>query len=327
MTQPQNDSLLEDRDNRSHHVEQMEVEEAELPAFKRVLLPTMGMFAGYACQIVLQGKLKSHLDVPQHGDLARAFTFAVSFQYIGNLVFRLAHNFIFGCFTSNVRVVISQFSMMTALAIVIFMFTTKTASMHLVALAYGLSGMAVGSFESNLISAITPLGKETKVWAISGLPLGFCIISVAGFILMGMGLPPVMLYVMTFILNVVGFVVFQFYVPFDVNSNRQQNIIESLKNWGEWMPQSFVFWLALFVDMFFVATFGPVLLYIFNDRAVVPLWNPNDTTWLVNHDLYVFTFQYTFERFLIILFLLFEFFGGGKFVYIRWRCWESALSL
>ena len=50
--------------------------------------------------------------------------------------------------------------------------------------AYLLGGMGVGSFESNLVASISPLGPSTKLWAIVGLPLGFNVISVVGYLLM-----------------------------------------------------------------------------------------------------------------------------------------------
>ncbi len=77
------------------------------------------MFAGYASMVVLQAKLKSHLGIPQHGELSRDFTFAVSCQYIGNLIFRIAHNFFFACVTSPSRVLIAQGCMLTALSLLV----------------------------------------------------------------------------------------------------------------------------------------------------------------------------------------------------------------
>ena len=63
-------------------------------------------------------------------------------------------------------------------------------------ISYALGGVAIGSFESNLLSVITPLGPQTKVWAIIGLPLGFTCVSVGGFILMAsLKVPPVALYI------------------------------------------------------------------------------------------------------------------------------------
>jgi hypothetical protein len=37
----------------------------------------------------------------------------------------------------------------------------------------GLGGVGIGTFESNLLSTIAPLGKRTKLWAIVGMPVRF----------------------------------------------------------------------------------------------------------------------------------------------------------
>ena len=57
--------------------------------------------------------------------------------------------------------------------------------------------MGVGTFESNLLSVITPLGPQTKVWAICGMPVGFNIINIGGFLLLLAGLPLWGIYTMT----------------------------------------------------------------------------------------------------------------------------------
>ena len=254
--------------------------------YKQIIVTTTGMFAGYASMVVLQAKLKSHLNIPQTGEIAADFTFAVSCQYIGNLIFRIAHNFFFACVSSPTRVLIAQGCMLTALSLLIMLFLIEvTNPVLVVGSAYMLSGVAVGSFEGNLISAITPLGKQTKVWAITGIPLGFGFISIVGFILMGLGVPPICLYILTFISNIAGVLVFRFTIPMDQSSHRQMDIIESFQHIREWAPQCGIFWSAFIIDMFFVASFGPVLLYLFNDHNYVPLFSPSAKTYLMNHDL------------------------------------------
>ena len=44
--------------------------------------------------------------------------------------------------------------------------------MELVVVSALLSGMAIGSFESNVMAAVAFLGPDTKFWAVVGLPLG-----------------------------------------------------------------------------------------------------------------------------------------------------------
>jgi hypothetical protein len=50
-------------------------------------------------------------------------------------------------------------------------FLFKDPSLFWVFLAYGLGGVGIGTFESNLLSTIAPLGKETKLFAIIGIPV------------------------------------------------------------------------------------------------------------------------------------------------------------
>ena len=49
-------------------------------------------------------------------------------------------------------------------------------------ICYFLGGVAIGTFESNLLTSITPLGPATKVWAIVGMPAGFAFMSIGGFL-------------------------------------------------------------------------------------------------------------------------------------------------
>ena len=36
--------------------------------------------------------------------------------------------------------------------------------------SYGLGGVGIGTFESNLLASISTLGPDTKLWAITGMP-------------------------------------------------------------------------------------------------------------------------------------------------------------
>lgn len=258
----------------------------EIP-YRCVVLVSMGVFSGYAAMVSLQAKLKSELGISQSGPDASLFTFAVSTQYIGNLIFRIAHNALFVCFTPAQRVTIAMLAMFAAMSIIVFgVFWMQNHHIGLVFAAYGLAGVSVGSFESNLISAITPLGKTTKVWAIIGLPVGFNVITIGGFAIMSFGVPVVTLYVYVLLSLIVGFVVFNFYIPMDQPTHRQASFTESIKAWREWFPAIVPNCIALMFDMFFVSLASAINLYIYNDQDVVPLFGPLDSDTLMNHDLF-----------------------------------------
>ena len=48
-------------------------------------------------------------------------------------------------------------------------------------MSYFKGGCGICTISPNLLSCITPLGHDTKVWAISGMPVGFNLISIGGF--------------------------------------------------------------------------------------------------------------------------------------------------
>ena len=79
---------------------------------------------------------------------------------------------------------------MSVIAFGIFIF--KIHDLTLVWLAYGLGGIGIGSFESNLLSAITPLGHRTKLWATLGIPAGVVIITVGSFVVFAVTDVPVL---------------------------------------------------------------------------------------------------------------------------------------
>jgi hypothetical protein len=142
----------------------------KLPAFKSAIFCVIPLFMGYACLFSLQGKIKDVYGITTHGERFDQFGNAVSFLYMGNLVFRFAHNILFFCFSPRIRVLIAMLSMVCALNLLLWgVFICKlTHTLAWVYGAYALGGVAVGSFEANLLSSITPLGHQTKLWATLG---------------------------------------------------------------------------------------------------------------------------------------------------------------
>jgi hypothetical protein len=184
------------------------------PVYRAVILITIGMSAGYAALLLLQHHLMDVMepkgahhpsssgsgswinDTLQVGPPRRhlkedclpdkswedRFKHAATFNYLGNLIFRLAHNYVFGCVSARKRVYIALLSMGSSMLIIsVGIYLLKAHSLLWVYLAYFLGGVGWGTFETNLISCITPLGHDTKVWAITGIPIGFMTISVLGF--------------------------------------------------------------------------------------------------------------------------------------------------
>jgi len=66
----------------------------ESEPYRRVIFVVIPVFMAYACLFALQGKLKTEMNVECGASSEEAFGRAVSALYIGNLIFRFAHNLV-----------------------------------------------------------------------------------------------------------------------------------------------------------------------------------------------------------------------------------------
>ena len=257
---------------------------AGMPTFYRAVFTTISIFMGYSGMIVLQEKLKTRLEIKSGSDDAYVFGIGVSFLYLGNLIFRLMHNVLFSCMRPRQRVMLSYTCMTLAqLTIVIPYYVADTRHLAFVFIAYMLAGVSIGSFESNLISCLTPLGHNTKSWAVLGIPLGFNMISVGSFILFAIWPDDVTLqagvYVFIALMNLLGLVVYVLFIPnveFEASRDNVKIFWEDLKKYREWFPIIWKHCIALMFDMFAVSIFSAIALYIF-DTNEIPLWPNSDT--------------------------------------------------
>ena len=145
--------------------DEREEEEEKKQPYRIVVLVTIAIFMGYASLVLLQHRLSTKMCL----ESSSLYQHACSMNYVGNLIFRIAHNFVFAKIRPRHRVYISLMSMclsMTILGFVIVMGNINHVS--LVFLAYFAGGLAIGTFESNLLSSITPLARQQKcmpLWA------------------------------------------------------------------------------------------------------------------------------------------------------------------
>jgi MFS family permease len=151
-------------------------------------------------------------------------------------------------------------------------FFMKHPHLAWVFLAYGLGGLGIGTFESNLLSTIAPLGKRTKLWAIIGIPVGVNIITVGGFILLEVGLFPGYIFLGVLVFDVVGIGMFMWRIWKDAGTGNAVSLMEffhQIKHWKHWFPQIKWHCLALMIDMLAVSLFSPgVMLYIYDQKYV-----------------------------------------------------------
>jgi len=138
--------------------------------------------------------------------------------------------------------------------------------------AYGFGGVGIGTFESNFLSTIAPLGKKTKIWAIIGIPVGINLITVGGFALLQVGLFVGWIYVVVLCFEAVGLVLFFLRIWRDAGTGNAIDLLDffrQIKQWRYWFPQIGWYSLALMIDMFCVSMFSPgVMLYIYDQNYV-----------------------------------------------------------
>eukprot|EP01091_Cochliopodium_minus_P018747 TRINITY_DN7681_c0_g1_i1.p1 TRINITY_DN7681_c0_g1~~TRINITY_DN7681_c0_g1_i1.p1 ORF type:complete len:414 (+),score=79.81 TRINITY_DN7681_c0_g1_i1:37-1278(+) len=249
-----------------------------------VVLP---VFSGYAGLFALQAQLKTKIYHISNNTSKDDYLFgvAVSFLYIGNLIFRLMHNVIFGWLSSRNRVIVSilsLFSSMFLLVLLSFVKNMAKTSLAWVFIAYGLGGMGIGTFEANVLATLTPLGPTTKMWAIIAIPVGIVLITIGSFVLLQFGVYVGYIYMGIGVGLGCGMLVYFVRIySASVKSGNQVNVnsltisdffrhMRDYKNWAR-----FVAWHSFsnLFDMFCVSLFSPgVILYIYDKPTVNFRW-------------------------------------------------------
>ena len=260
---------------------QKELDTSASATHRQVIIVTIGMFSGYAALSLLQHHLMGVMErnMPKDTtDAAKAdfedlFKHAATFNLVGNFIFRIGHNFVFACVRPRYRVYIALTAMLVAhLIIAIFLYVLEHTEWWIVVVAYFIGGIGVGTFESNLLSCITPLGHDTKTWAILGMPVGFMSISVVGFLLrspppVGANLPVVYLHFAVAVACVIGMAVFCFTIPDQhQEGHKVSEFVDGLRYWNQWLPTIAPHCIALMIQMYAVTFFTSFPFYVYNDE-------------------------------------------------------------
>ncbi|KAL0234809.1 hypothetical protein PCE1_001845 [Barthelona sp. PCE] len=283
-------------------------------AYPSAAFLTIGMFAGYASLFALQRPLLMLLhnkdDYLDHNESDPLFGTCCSLLYLGNLIFRLGHNFFFAFLKPRGRVYLAFTSMLCAEIVLFSSYAIFNGiSYKLVALAYGLGGMGIGSFEANLINICTPINKKTKHYAVSAIPPGIVLITVGSFLAMSLNPAldknPQVFYLMVIFFLVIGFIVLGFIIPkVDIKSQSIKladfwGYIKEIKQWvGPVLPYAF----AMMFNMLSVSFFSPgIVLYMF-DKAPVELnfglWKMNVSynAYIAIYNVFFFTGDFSSRR-------------------------------
>lgn len=244
----------------------------------------MPVFCGYATLFGMQHHIKTIFGIQDDGSSASYdFGFAVSTLYACNLLVRFGHKVILSFLSPRGRVFVAMASMAAAmLLIAVLIFVLEVCDLRLVALAYSLGGLAVGTFEANVLGCLTPLGHATKRVAITAIPAGISLVLIGGFFLLGppLDIPVASIYVVVAALNICGMVVMAMRIPPAAEAAKAsasgafcleplRRLAGELRQHRRWLPQVWHYALASMVDMFALSTFAPgVLPYVYDGPFV-----------------------------------------------------------
>lgn len=242
-----------------------------------IVLP---VFCGYATLFGLQHEVL--LKLRGSGDTSRIsydFSSAVSCLYVWNFICRVGHNVFFACLSPRGRVFLSMALMMLSTLIVgVLILKLEFHSLSWVVLAYSLGGMSIGSFESNILNCLTPLGHSTKRIAITAIPAGINLVLVGGYFSMGppCNVPATDIYLATALMIFCGILVMATKIPKcssptpgSTARSRFGTLASDAKQFTRWFPQFWLISLASTIDMMSLAAFAPgVLPYIYDKETV-----------------------------------------------------------
>ena len=258
----------------------------EKAVLKRTIFSTIPIFMAYAGMITLQRSIKDRIDI-QASDKSELdlFGIAVGNLYLGNLIFRLMHNFIFSFFSPHKRVILSYVLFAAAhLIIGCAYWIFDSTSLVWCFIAYLLAGVCIGSFEANLLSCLSPLGHETKSWAVIGIPIGFNGVSIGFYILFAIIPHDVFAHAFPYFMIsgscLAGALFFYLYIPYVEFESSHDGAIrfkENLVLWREWFFQIQGNCFALMIDMFCVSLFSSLVYYIYNEDNLV-IYPHSETT-------------------------------------------------
>ena len=142
-------------------------------------------------------------------------------------------------------------------------------------ISYLFGGIGIGSFESNILSTITPLGHLTKLWAMMGISIGFLIITVGGYGMMSLiNINVIYIYIFVFICCFISIFLWLIRIPVPKSYDNQQSIkdfIHHIRSWRNWLPSIIWYCIALMIDMFFLSSNTALNQYIY-DGKIFPLF-------------------------------------------------------
>jgi len=265
------------------------VETQDQPPVYIIMLCFMFMFQGYGAMVGNPAHaLKHKLDIDDRGLKGEFQNATASFQ-LTKMLMRVLQIAFLVVVQPNGIVYLSYAVMMAGLLVpLVLIWGLGMTDLWVVYLQYSLGGIAVGLFEGTFLSVISPLGKDTKTFAIIGAPLGFAMLNTVLGTLEHFGMEPWVYYVYSLVCLPIAIFIFHSKAPAATAKGQGkgcQVFINSVKKWKQWLPHMVPWFIAKFIGNFVLEDGFPLLFTTYNTQRV-PVLGPEGTKRTVPFDLY-----------------------------------------
>lgn len=128
----------------------------------------------------------------------------------------------------------------------------------------------MGTFENNMLTAVTPLGSVTKRWAIVGIPAGVALVQIGAFIAVSF-MPVVYIH-----FAIAGFLTTMIPVwarlPIPKEEDSSRNFSRAIRQWRRWLvPDMWSRPIPFMIDMMLLVSITPGALLFVYDKASLTL--------------------------------------------------------
>ena len=208
------------------------------------------------------------------------------------------HNVFLSFLRPRRRVIFAYAAVCVSMGMILLIYyALGVKSLVWVYVSYFIGGVGIGTYETNIVSCITPLGHGSKQWALLGMPLGYNGISIGAFLMFMAAPSSIALEASTFAVvlafNIAGALLFAFGVPdvpFESSEDTFMKFVSDVKDkWREWLPLVWHYLLIMTANMFGVILMTGVVLYIFKEKHI-PLW-PGDEAPTIPKDAFLATYN------------------------------------
>lgn len=268
--------------------------------YKIGFLITLPVFMGYACCFSLQEKL-SHVFGLTEGvsgtKLSYIYGIGTSFVYFFNLIFRvLGHNILFGFLHPRNRVICAFVSLIIGMVMLtILSFQKKPPSVAWVFISYAFVGVNEGSYGPNMLNVVNNMGR-TRLYVVLAMPVGVACITLGAFVLMSIGVPFYVFYIVTAVMAIAGIIIYLLTIyrtSLEMESETEhsqfnlKDFINDFKEIKEWFPKIWVHSAVFFINMICLGLFNPgCTLYAYQSRVNFRLFK-----FTISHDLFIFIYN------------------------------------